>query len=263
MKFTKIEIGLIALTVLLFIFSLSVQFPNMHKDVKITDWVSVFINVILALFAYKGFILANSWKDDLTRGDGYKLALEIKDEKLHDLRSLVHRFPNFELAHTLVVNALQNKNDTIPILNKTNEELAIENTQSIYQNIEMMKKYTRDLDISFRNLNSVGWEVSKTKKDKLDSVIAIIKDIFPIAYPILYASQEALGLSEKHYHPNGKLIVNGYNNMTQSELLETLDDHCIKFKEHVEYFGLMCSELLDEDLYVLNFFHPKKQEITN
>ena len=51
--------------------------------------------------------------------------------------------------------------------------------------------------------------------------------------------------------------------MTQSELLETLDDHCIKFKEHVEYFGLMCSELLDEDLYVLNFFHPKKQEITN
>lgn len=258
MKFTKIEIGLIALTVLLFIFSLSVQFPNMHKDVKITDWVSVFINITLALFAYKGFILANSWKDDLTRGDGYKLALEIKDDKLHELRSLLHGFANFELAHAFVVNALQNKNTTIPILNKTNEELAIENTRNIYENIEMMKKCTRDLEISFRNLNSVGWEVSKTKKDKLDSVIAIIKDIFPIAYPILYASQEALGLSKRHYYQNGKLIVDGYNNITQSELLEILDEHCVKFKNHVKNFGLMCSELLDEDLYVLNFFHPKK-----
>ena len=259
MKFTKIEIWLIALTILVFIFCLSIQFPSMHKDVKITDWVSVFINVSLALFAYKGFLLANSWKDDLTRGDGYKLALEIKDDKLHELRSLSYGFSNFEVAHAFVVGALQNKNAMNPIENKTNEQLAKENTLTIYKNIEMMKKCTRELDISFRNLNSVGWEVSETKKVKLDAVIAVINNIFPIAYPILYASQEALGLSDKYYHPDGSLMANGYNHMSRSELLATLDEHCDKFEEHVKNFGKMCSELLDEDLYVLNFFHPKKQ----
>ncbi|WP_395291771.1 hypothetical protein V1609_15030 [Enterobacter kobei] len=259
MKFTKIEIWLIALTILVFIFCLSAQFPNMHKDVKITDWVSVLINVSLALFAYKGFLLANSWKDDLTRGDGYKLALEIKDDKLHNLRSLIYGFSNFEVAHAFVVGALQNKNAMNPFENKTNEQLAKENTLAIYKNIEMMKKCTRELEISFRNLNSVGWEVSETKKVKLDAVIGVINNIFPIAYPILYASQEALGLSEKYYHRDGSLIDDGYNHMSQVDLLATLDEHCDKFKEHVKNFGKMCSELLDEDLYVLNFFHPKKQ----
>lgn len=259
MKFTKIEIALIFLTILIFLFSLSIQYPNMLKDVKITDWLSVFINLTLALFAYKGFVLANSWKDDLTRSDGYKLALEIKDDKLHSLRSLIYGFSNFELAHALVAGALQDKNAMNPIINKTNEDLAKDNIKMIYENIEMMKKYTRDLDVSFRNLNSVGWEVSQVKKDKIESVIAIINDIFPIAYPILYASQEALGLSAKYYHPNGKLISDGYNHMSQSELLGTLEKQCNLFAEHVKNFGSMCSELLDEDLYVLNFFHPKKQ----
>ncbi|PQX80837.1 hypothetical protein [Cronobacter sakazakii] len=259
MRFTKIEIWLIALTILVFIFCLSVQFPSIHKDVKITDWISVFINISLALFAYKGFLLANSWKDDLTRGDGYKLALEIKDDKLHELRSLLYGFSNFEVAHVLAVGALQDKNAMIPVLNKTNEQLAKENFQIIYENIEMMKKCTRELDISFRNLNSVGWEISETKKDKLASVIDVINNIFPIAFPILYASQEVLGLSERHYHADGTLMANGYNHMSQSELLATLDEHCNKFTEHVKDFGKMCSELLDEDLYVLNFFHPKKE----
>lgn len=259
MKFTKIEIWLIALTILVFIYCLSVQFPSMHKDVKLTDWVSVFINIALALFAYKGFLLANSWKDDLTRGDGYKIALEIKDDKLHELRSLLYGFSNFEVAHAFVVGALQDKNAMNPFLNKTNEQLAKENIQIMYENIEAMKKCTKELDISFRNLNSVGWEVSEAKKDKIDSIIGVIKNIFPIAYPIIYASQEALGLSEKYYHIDGRIMPNGYNHMSPSELLATLDEHCNKFKEHVKNFGKMCSELLDEDLYVLNFFHPKKQ----
>ncbi|CTQ20637.1 hypothetical protein BN1007_80446 [Klebsiella variicola] len=260
MKFSKIDYSLFIVTLFIFLFFMSIQFPSMHKDVKITDWLSVIINISLALFAYKGFILANSWKDDLTRGDGYKIALEIKDNKLHNLRMLSHLFTNVELAYHCVLNALHNKSANIPVMNITNYDFAINNTKNIGHLIEGMKTCTRDLEISFRNLNSVGWEVSDVKKEKIQEVISMINDTFPIIFPIFYASQQLLGLANDYYDNQQNIIPTTYNQSSQENLLEMIKSNSEKFKSKTEDFSEKCSKLLDDDLYILNFFHPIKKE---
>ncbi|MVT02125.1 hypothetical protein CD006_05540 [Enterobacter sp. 10-1] len=260
MKFTKGDHLLFIITLFIFLFFMSTQFPSMHKDVKITDWLSVIINLSLALFAYKGFILANSWKDDLTRGDGYKIALEIKDEKLHNLRMLSHSFSNVEIAYPCVLNALHNKSAVIPVMNITSKDFAINNTENIGLLIERMKICTRELEISFRNLNSVGWEVSDDKKDKIQEVISIINNAFPIIYPVFYASQQLLGLTKDFYDNQQNIIPTPYNQTSQEDLLEIIKSHSETFKSNTEDFGKKCSKLLDDDLYVLNFFHPIKKK---
>lgn len=241
-----------------FILFLAIIYPDIVLSTKITDWITCIFTGLMLLVAYKGFILAKDWKGDLTRDDGYRIALKIKDEQLHNLRLLSHTFTYVTLAKTLSMDAINNPDDVLEGVNMTRRNIALTNIKNIYNLIERMKVCTNDLDVSFRNLNSVGWESVPDKKRQIDNVIDIVNDAFEIIFPICYASEELLGVTQKIYKNNGELMSNGYNNLSQEQLIALICNNCELFDRHTKQFHSMCIELLDKDMYILNFFRPIK-----
>lgn len=244
---------------LIFIFLLGDKHPDIVKSTKITDWITCIFTGLMLFVAYKGFTLAKDWKGELTRDDGYRIALKIKDEQLHNLRMLSHTFSCVTLAKAVAVDAINNPDNILEGVNSTRKDIALINLKDIYDLTERMKICTSDLAISFRNLNSVGWEVIPEKKKPIDDVINVINNSFEIIYPLFYASQELLGVASKIYRENSELIPDGTNHLTKDKLIELIERHCKRFDSHTKSFDSMCAELLDSDMYILHFFRPIKK----
>ncbi|MEH0833876.1 hypothetical protein [Pectobacterium cacticida] len=256
MKLTRTDVILITIVFFIFISSLINQYPIIAQSTKITDWVSSFANCFMALFAFFGFKIANDWRNEITRDDGYKLSLKIKDEILYDLRCLSHTFSTIEIAWALASDGVNHPNDILPGVNKSRRVLAIDNLKCIDEFIDRMKRHTRDLEVSLRHLQSIGWEVIPSKKVKIDEIVEMVENSFPIVFPILYAEQEVLGLSVKIADQSGNIFPNGYNHLSKDELLKIMKEQGAIFMEHMSSYSKKCSNLLDDDYYVLNFFRP-------
>lgn len=63
---------------LVFIFKISIHFPNSMKDVKITDWLSVAFNFIMALLAIWGVLYARNWRESLTESKALEEAINLR-----------------------------------------------------------------------------------------------------------------------------------------------------------------------------------------
>lgn len=94
MKTSKIVICFILWLVAFFIFVLciSLQFPSLLKDVKITDWLSLVVNCVIAALAFCGFYYAKDWKESLTEKNALEEGIVLKYNALEEVNNSYVRF---------------------------------------------------------------------------------------------------------------------------------------------------------------------------
>ncbi|MEB2704283.1 hypothetical protein [Citrobacter koseri] len=117
-----------------------------------TDWISAGANIVMAVTAFMAYRVGRNYLLNLTNNDAYKLAFEIKDELLPNLKKAVRFIYRYNSIERLLNELLNDKKiNTRKIKTIFNRSLAIRGS---YLNI---KKQEKSVKLSLRKLDGYGW----------------------------------------------------------------------------------------------------------
>jgi len=153
---------------LIFLFCISLAFPSSHKDVKITDWLSLAFNAALTIVGVKGFYLARNWKQSLTEGRALEEGIQLKYDAFEKYNNVMFGFLPSTLEHQLPNPFHENFFDDKRAIN------FYASINSIYNDLDELRDAITEIHRVIERLGFFRWDLCE---DKLREFLALDKDL--------------------------------------------------------------------------------------
>lgn len=157
---------------LVFIFKISIHFPNSMKDVKITDWLSVAFNFIMALLAIWGVLYARNWRESLTESKALEEAINLKYQVIMkvyyafftlSLSGIKYHIPDRVKGHVF------DDYDTKGLFNSFHD---------MCNKLDCVRDAFFDLQASRERLVFFGWDFCTDKKNEFMKIDTSVDDLY-------------------------------------------------------------------------------------
>ncbi|MFK8256910.1 hypothetical protein ACFL9S_03895 [Erwinia sp. AnSW2-5] len=178
MKFKFIDCISVLSVVLIFLFSISATFPSSHKEVKITDWVSVFINILIAYAAIKGVNIARDWKKALTDGkipeEGHKLKFDTLDKCNESIFKFLPMIFEFQLPSKASDDFFNDK-DTIDFFLSYHR---------FNRDIDNVRDSVYDIHDAIERIRFLGWDFCDDKLVEFDNINHLVDELYVFRFQL-------------------------------------------------------------------------------
>lgn len=178
MRLKRVDVYFILVISLIFLFVVLVKFPNVHKDVKLTDWFLVILNAVLAVIATGGFFLAKDWKQTLTEVQARDECNKLKYEYLRRCIDVTYSF--YPLGYRLMLPDVF-RSDFF------DQERALKfyrYMSSIHTQLEDMRVALQEVHASVERLKFWGWMLKPDKLKKYIEVDDLLNDMYLVRFEI-------------------------------------------------------------------------------
>lgn len=171
---------------LFFIFKISIHYPNSMKDVKITDWLSVVFNFIMASLAILGVFYARNWRESLTESKTLEEATSLKYKVLTNANRAF-----YILTPSGIQNYLPDHKNS-PVFDGYNTEGLFNSFHDMCNDLDCVRDAIYELNASRERLVFFGWDLCADKKNEFIKVDKSVDELYKSRFKLEYIINTAL-----------------------------------------------------------------------
>lgn len=225
---------------LFFIFKISIHYPNSMKDVKITDWLSVAFNFIMASLAIWGVFYARNWRESLTESKALEEATSLKYKVLMNANrafftltpsGIQHYFPDHENS---------------PVFDDYNTEGLFNSFHDMCNKLDCVRDAIYELNVSREKLVFFGWDFCTDKKNEFIKVVTSVDDLYISRFKLEYIINTVLSDHGMVYNVSFSFPVYKHNREKADldDLIKILNVNFVTL-ENLDKFAHILKEIMD------------------
>ncbi|RYC47877.1 hypothetical protein [Pectobacterium zantedeschiae] len=178
MKFSRIDFCFTLVVFFIFLLFLSLLYPNLLKDVKITDWLSLFVNCIIATLAFLGFYYAKDWKQTLTENKALEEGIILKYQVIEEVENSYFKFLPSMLKHQLPDNFRSGFFDDV------RTETFFNVFHSIRSELDFARDSLHKVHVSLDKIVFFGWGLCGDKLAELLKVDSSLDELYTLRFQL-------------------------------------------------------------------------------
>lgn len=208
MNFKKLNHSLVITVIVLLWITILVLVKVLFSDYNgfewgsVSDWISTGANIVMAIAAYKGFVIARDYFTDIIKKDGYDLVKRLQLDLI----------PNFKKNLDLnSINLLDHDvqsyvNGGIGILQLEGEKSNLNMTltrrlNTLKTQLHEHNKLYREIRNAIEDISTYGWELLPLKKEQLIMALDQSHILFTCIHNIVIYLDEILKRNAPNFEP--------------------------------------------------------------
>ena len=225
---------------LFFIFKISIHYPNSMKDVKITDWLSVAFNFIMALLAIWGVFYARNWRESLTESKALEEATNLKYKVLMNANQAFFILTPSGIQHYLP------DHENSPVFDDYNTEGLFNSLHDMCKKLDCVRDAIYELNVSREKLVFFGWDFCTDTKNEFIKVVKSVDNLYLSRFELEYIINTVLSKHGVVYNDSFGFPVYKHNRekVDLDDLIKILNGDFVTSKK-LDEFSHILKEIMD------------------
>lgn len=196
---------------------------------SVTDWISAGANIIMALAAFGGYMIAKDYFSDMVKKDGYEITKKINLELLPQLEKTL----NLSVINILDMDVKSYISGESGVFQDEDEESNLKETLSrdldnLKYKLKENRKIIREVEELIDNLEAYGWSMRPNKKNELDNFMSINRVLFSKIYNIVNVLSEILSRNPPEFYPiDNDPLLKDFNPLSKNIPFAAMDIHLL------------------------------------